>query len=66
MEWLKYLLEEVRRLEEKERLPVLRMEIDYELLTLYDALQANDTVQIIKSKERLKTLRKQLMVLQDN
>ncbi|GIO26018.1 MAG TPA: hypothetical protein DCO80_15085 [Ornithinibacillus sp.] len=63
---MKYLLEEVRRLEEKERLPVLRMEIDYELLTLYDALQANDTVQIIKSKERLKTLRKQLMVLQDN
>jgi hypothetical protein len=66
VEWLKYILEEVRRLEEKEKLPVLRMEIDYELLTLYDALQANDNVQVIKSKERLKLLRKQLMNLQDD
>jgi hypothetical protein len=65
VEWLKYILEEVRRLEEKKKLPVLRMEIDYELLTLYDALQANDNVQVIKSKERLKLLRKQLMNLQD-
>jgi molybdopterin converting factor small subunit len=63
VELLKYILEEVRRKEEKEKIPVIRMEIDYELLTLYDALQANDTVQIIKSKERLKQLRKKLISL---
>jgi len=40
-----------------EQLPVILMEIDYELLTLFEALQANDTVQIIKTKEKLKDLR---------
>ncbi len=62
---LKYILEEVRRMEEKEKIPVIKMEIDYELLTLYDALQENDKVQIIKSKERLKQLRENLLELLD-
>jgi hypothetical protein len=61
---LKYILEEVRRQEEKEKIPVVKMEIDYELLTLYDALQEQDSVQIIKSKERLKHLRMKLLELQ--
>jgi hypothetical protein len=65
VEILKYILEEVRRNEEKEKIPVIRMEIDYELLTLYDALQADDKVQIIKSKEKLKLLRKKLLSLLD-
>ncbi|MBC5635829.1 hypothetical protein H8S33_03215 [Ornithinibacillus sp. BX22] len=62
---MKYILEEVRRLEEKEKIPIIKMEIDYELLTLYDALQENDKVQIIKSKERLKQLRENLLELLD-
>ncbi|WP_042145283.1 hypothetical protein [Paucisalibacillus sp. EB02] len=62
---MKYILEEVRKNEEKEKIPVIRMEIDYELLTLYDALQADDKVQIIKSKEKLKLLRKKLLSLLD-
>ncbi|MEN2468155.1 hypothetical protein [Ornithinibacillus sp. FSL M8-0202] len=62
---MKYILEEVRRMEEKEKIPVIKMEIDYELLTLYDALQENDKVQIIKSKERLKQLRENLLELLD-
>jgi hypothetical protein len=65
VEFLKYILEEVRKNEEKEKIPVIRMEIDYELLTLYDALQADDKVQIIKSKEKLKLLRKKLLSLLD-
>lgn len=60
---LKYIIEEVKRQEEKEKLPVIRMEIDYELLTLYDALKENDKVQIIKSKEKLKVLRRKLIDL---
>ncbi|WP_026905980.1 hypothetical protein [Paucisalibacillus globulus] len=63
---MKYILEEVRRNEEKEKIPVIRMEIDYELLTLYDAMQVEDKVQIIKSKEKLKLLRKKLLSLLDN
>jgi len=50
---------------ERKKLPVIKMEIDYELLTLHDAMKAGDKVQIIKSKERLKVLREQLMKLMD-
>ncbi|WP_373895892.1 hypothetical protein ACUL41_11110 [Virgibacillus natechei] len=57
---MKYVMEAIRRKEAQEKLPVIRMEIDYELVTLHDALQANDNVQIIKAKERLEQLRLQL------
>ncbi|TMN23450.1 hypothetical protein FH966_11555 [Lentibacillus cibarius] len=62
---MKYVVENLRRQADKNKLPVIRIEIDYELMTLYDAIQANDRVQIIKSKERLKTLRLQLLDLQE-
>ncbi|WP_099157949.1 hypothetical protein [Virgibacillus ndiopensis] len=62
---MKYVMEALRRKEAQEKLPVIRMEIDYELVTLYDALQANDTVQIIKTKERLEHLRIQLMKIEN-
>ncbi|UJL47810.1 hypothetical protein KFZ58_08155 [Virgibacillus sp. NKC19-16] len=57
---MKYVMEAIRRKEAQEKLPVIRMEIDYELVTLHDALKANDNVQIIKAKERLEQLRLQL------
>lgn len=60
MNSLKYVMEAIRRKEAQEKLPVIRMEIDYELVTLHDALKANDNVQIIKAKERLEQLRLQL------
>lgn len=56
---MKYVMDALRRKEAEEKLPVIRMEIDYELATLFEALQENDTVLIIKTKERLKQLRKQ-------
>ena len=64
MNQLKYVMEVLKRREIEERIPVLRLEIDYELVTLYDAMQANDTVEIIKAKERLKFLSGQLQVIQ--
>lgn len=51
----------LREEEARKKLPVIRLEIDYELLTLYDAMVSKDTIQIIKSKERLEQLRKELM-----
>jgi len=54
---MKFVMEAFRKQELIEQLPVILMEIDYELLTLFEALQANDTVQIIKTKEKLKDLR---------
>ncbi|TFJ94520.1 hypothetical protein [Lentibacillus salicampi] len=60
---MKFVIEDLRKDIDRKRLPVIRIEIDYELMTLYDAIQANDSVQIIKSKEKLKQLRLQLMEL---
>lgn len=62
---LKYVMEALRRKEAEERLPVIRMEIDYELVTLYDAMQANDKVSMIKAKERLEDLRKQMLQIEN-
>ncbi|WP_077320294.1 hypothetical protein [Virgibacillus proomii] len=60
---MKYVMEVLRRKEAEEKLPVIRMEIDYELVTLYDAMKNDDKVAVIKSKERLNQLRKQLLEL---
>ncbi len=62
---VKYVMEALRRKEAQEKLPVIRMEIDYELATLFDAMQDNDKVLIIKTKERLVELRKQLLQMDD-
>lgn len=60
-EKMKYVMEALRRKEAQEKLPVIRMEIDYELVTLFDAMQADDKVMMIKAKERLEDLRKQML-----
>ncbi len=65
MKDLKYVMETLRKKEAREKLPVIRMEIDYELVTLYDAMKKEDTVAIIKSKERLINLRKQWLEMED-
>lgn len=54
---LKYVMEVIHHQVAKEKLPVLQMEIDYELLTLYDALKEKNEIQIKESKDRLKRLR---------
>lgn len=66
MEEVKYVMEALRRKEAQEKLPVIRMEIDYELVSLYDALKAEDTVEVIKAKEKLKQLRKQLIQIEND
>lgn len=66
MEEVKYVMEALRRKEAQEKLPVIRMEIDYELVSLYDALQAEDTVEVIKAKEKLEQLRKQLIQIEND
>lgn len=63
---MKYVMEALRRKEAQEKLPVIRMEIDYELVTLYDAMQSKDKIQMIKSKERLEQLRLQLQEIKND
>lgn len=66
MNHLKYVMEILRRKEAEEKIPVIRMEIDYELVTLYDAIKAKDTIEMIKAKERLRHLSNQLQAIQDD
>ncbi|GKV66058.1 MULTISPECIES: hypothetical protein [Sporosarcina] len=48
---------------EREYLRTLHLELDYELATLYDALQEEDTKQVEKSKERLAEIHNELETL---
>ena len=62
---MKYVMEALRRKEAQERLPIIKMEIDYELATLFDAMQEKDKVGIIKAKERLADLRRQMLQIEN-
>jgi hypothetical protein len=48
----------------KERTTVLRLEMDYELATLYDAMVDKNEEQKIKSKNKLEKIRQELVSLQ--
>ncbi|WP_274361594.1 hypothetical protein [Paenibacillus thermotolerans] len=48
----------------EERIPVLRLEIDYELATLSDALAEGDEPLISETKARLEALRKEMLLLE--
>lgn len=61
---MKYLMQAIERQEAKQKLPIIRMEIDYELMGLYDALQTKDNTEIIKIKERLQSLHHQLVEIE--
>ncbi len=54
----------LKRRDSEERIPVLRLELDYELATLYDAIKAADKGQVRESKERLKQLRREMLLLE--
>ncbi|MED1786192.1 hypothetical protein P4V47_01465 [Brevibacillus laterosporus] len=46
------------------RIPVARLELNYELTTLSDALKSGDQEQIQQSKARLHELRRELLLLE--
>jgi len=54
----------LKRRDAEERIPVLRLELDYELATLHDALKEQDTKQIEQSKARLLHLRREMLLLE--
>lgn len=54
----------LKRRDAENRIPVLRLEIEYELATLHDALQAGDSIQAEATKERLKELRREMILLE--
>ncbi|MNC21566.1 hypothetical protein D3C75_695500 [compost metagenome] len=48
----------------EERAPVLRLEMDYELASLHDALVLGDTEAAEASKSRLEEMRRELIMLE--
>lgn len=48
----------------RERSAVLKLEMDYELATLYDAMMENNEDQKTKSKNKLEKIRQELISLQ--
>ncbi len=48
----------------KERTAVLKLEMDYELATLFDAMTEKNEDQKIKSKNKLEKIRLELVTLQ--
>jgi len=60
---MRYVLNHVKRRDTRQLLSVVRMEIDYELVTLYDAMKENDEKTIKETKEKLKRLVEKLKSL---
>ncbi|KKB39204.1 hypothetical protein [Bacillus thermotolerans] len=48
----------------KEQLAVIRLELDYELAVLFEAMQEKDKKKIEKSKDKLNELREQMLQLE--
>ncbi len=63
---MKYVIEQVRRKENRQMMSVVRMEIDYELVTLFDAMQAENKEEIKKSKVKLGNLVKKMKTLSNS
>ena len=61
---MEQVIQTFKRTDAEKRIPVLRLEIDYELATLHDALVANDEKAIKDSKELLSQLRQELIRLE--
>lgn len=50
--------------ESERRIPVLKMEIDYELAQLYEAIQEKNTHRVDQCKARLTELRREMLLLE--
>ena len=57
-------MQALKRSDIEERIPVLRLEIDYELAVLFEALQSGNQIEIERSKRRLKQLRREMLLLE--
>ncbi|SDC68015.1 hypothetical protein SAMN05421663_103331 [Terribacillus halophilus] len=53
-------MEALRKREAEEKVPAIRLEIDYYLMTLYDAMQEDDENAVKLTKEKLQVLSEQL------
>ncbi len=60
---MKQMINTLKRSEGETRLAVLRLELDYELATLYDAIKENDDQKKKHCKQKLEKLRQEFIRL---
>jgi hypothetical protein len=61
---MRQVINALKRTDAEKRIPVLRLELDYELATLFDAMTINDNEAMIESKKKLEILRLELIRLE--
>lgn len=61
---MRQVINALKRTDAEKRIPVLRLELDYELATLFDAMTINDNDAMIESKKKLEVLRLELIRLE--
>lgn len=61
---MEQVIQTFKRRDAEERIPVLRIEIDYELVSLHDAMLAEDLETMNECKVRLEELRRELICLE--
>lgn len=61
---MKQVIQTLKRQDAEKRLPVLKLELNYELAMLYEAMTKNDSEQIKESKHKLEMLRQELIRLE--
>lgn len=57
-------IQALKRTDAEQRIPVLRMEMDYELLNLHEAMLAEDLEKMEQCKQKLAKLRQEMMLLE--
>lgn len=57
-------IQTLKRRDGEKRIPVLKLEIDYELQTLFDAIQANEQDEVSDCKAKLDILRSEWLRLE--
>lgn len=61
---MEQVIQALKRTDAEKRIPVLRMEIDYELSNLHEAILDEDLVRIEQCKRKLSELRKEMLLLE--
>ncbi|WP_416826989.1 hypothetical protein [Ectobacillus polymachus] len=61
---MRQVINALKRTDAEKRIPVLRLELDYELATLYDAIVENDENKKVECKQKLEMLRLEMMRLE--
>ncbi|WP_077614444.1 hypothetical protein [Caenibacillus caldisaponilyticus] len=61
---MKQVIQTLKRTDAERRIPVLRLEIDYELATLHEAMVNENLEEIEAAKQRLERLRQEMLRLE--